>query len=165
MMAQLLNAGSKVGHVEYLSDSHKMSNLGNELGFGKVHNNDLHDRLEQPCRRQAKFEKRLAEKHLKEGGSVLYNSSSSYFEGVRFPLARRGYSWDHRRDLPQVSYGLLYSEEGCPRCRGGDRRGSKRYKDHPCPGAEAEGLLWPEACDGGRGAGDGEQRRNSSGTD
>ena len=30
------------------------------------------------------------------------------------PLAVRGYSRDHRRDRPQVAYGLLCNREGCP---------------------------------------------------
>ena len=114
IMAQLLNPGSKVGHADYLSESRQMSSLGIELGLGEVHENDLYDSLDWLGRRQAKVEKRLAEKHLKEGGIVLYDSSSSYFEGTKCPLARRGYSRDHRRDLPQVNYGLLCSEEGCP---------------------------------------------------
>jgi transposase len=114
VMAQLLNPGSKVSHADYLSESRQLSSLGAELGLGEVHENDLYESLDWLGRRQAKVEAKLAAKHLKEGGIVLYDSSSSYFEGSHCPLARRGYSRDHRRDLPQVNYGLLCSEEGCP---------------------------------------------------
>ena len=114
IMAQLLNPGSKVSHADYLSESRLLSSLGIELGLGEVHENDLYESLDWLGRRQAKVEAKLAAKHLKEGGIVLYDSSSSYFEGTQCPLARRGYSRDHRRDLPQVNYGLLCSEEGRP---------------------------------------------------
>ena len=37
------------------------------------------------------FEKKLAARHLSAGGLVLYDLSSSYFEGTTCPLAKRGY--------------------------------------------------------------------------
>lgn len=45
---------------------------------------------------------------------MLYDMSSSYFEGHRCPLANRGYSRDHRRDLPQINYGLTCNRRGVP---------------------------------------------------
>ena len=45
---------------------------------------------------------------------VLYDISSSYFTGKKCPLAKRGYSRDHRRDLPQIVYGVLTTPEGKP---------------------------------------------------
>ena len=45
---------------------------------------------------------------------VLYDVSSSYLEGRRCELARHGYSRDHRRDRPQIVYGLLCDPQGLP---------------------------------------------------
>jgi transposase len=56
----------------------------------------------------------LARRHLKNGTLVLYDVSSSYFEGRKCPLARLGHSRDHRGDRPQIVYGLLCTREGLP---------------------------------------------------
>ena len=45
---------------------------------------------------------------------MLYDLSSSYFEGVCCPLARRGYSRDGKKGKLQVNYGLLTDARGCP---------------------------------------------------
>src|SRR5204863_2938166 len=45
---------------------------------------------------------------------VLYDVSSSYFEGHSCPLAQLGYSRDRRRGTPQIVYGLLCDRRGCP---------------------------------------------------
>jgi len=45
---------------------------------------------------------------------MLYDMSSSYFEGKNCPIAKRGYSRDHRGDLPQVNYGLTCNRQGIP---------------------------------------------------
>ena len=64
--------------------------------------------------RQGAIEQRLAKRHLRTGGRVLYDLSSSYFEGVHCPLARRGYSRDGKKGKLQVNYGLLTDGQGCP---------------------------------------------------
>ena len=60
------------------------------------------------------IQKKLAARHLREGGLVLYDLSSSYFEGSTCPLAKRGYSRDGRPGTLQVNYGLLTDPRGCP---------------------------------------------------
>jgi len=57
---------------------------------------------------------RLADRHLQERGRVLYDLSSSYFEGTQCPLAERGYNRDQKKGKLQVNYGLLTDERGCP---------------------------------------------------
>jgi transposase len=64
--------------------------------------------------RQARIENGLARRHLKDGVLVLYDVSSSYFEGRCCPLAQHGYSRDHRGDRPQIVYGLLCTRDGLP---------------------------------------------------
>ena len=45
---------------------------------------------------------------------VLYDVSSSYFEGRTCPLAKLGYSRDGKRGMPQIIYGLLCDQDGRP---------------------------------------------------
>ena len=64
--------------------------------------------------RQEAIEKRLARRHLKAGGLVLFDLTSSYFEGVTCPLAKLGYSRDGKPGTLQVNWGLLTDDRGCP---------------------------------------------------
>jgi hypothetical protein len=45
---------------------------------------------------------------------VLYDVSSTYFEGRSCPLATLGHSRDGKPDRPQIVFGLLTNAEGCP---------------------------------------------------
>jgi transposase len=56
----------------------------------------------------------LAKRHLTNGTLVLYDVSSSYMEGRRCPLAKRGYSRDGQKGTLQIVYGLLCAPAGCP---------------------------------------------------
>ncbi len=64
--------------------------------------------------RQDAIEKKLATRHLRQQGLVLYDLSSSYFEGHQCPLAKLGYNRDGKKGKLQVNYGLLTDERGCP---------------------------------------------------
>ena len=76
--------------------------------------NDLYAAMDWLLENQPAIERRLAGKYLKDGAIVLYDISSSYLTGRHCPLAKRGYSRDHRGDLPQVVYGVITDGEGCP---------------------------------------------------
>ena len=90
------------------------STLAEEFGVSDADEDDLYAAMDWLVERQNTIQKKLAARHLSEGAPVLYDLSSSYFEGTTCPLARRGYSRDHRRDKPQVNYGLLTDAQGCP---------------------------------------------------
>ena len=45
---------------------------------------------------------------------MLFDLTSSWFEGVTCPLAKRGYSRDGRSGTLQVNYGLMTDDRGCP---------------------------------------------------
>lgn len=75
---------------------------------------DLYDAMDWLLERQAPIEKKLGTRHLKEGGLVLYDMSSSYFEGVTCPLAALGHNRDGKKGKLQVNYGLLTDARGCP---------------------------------------------------
>ncbi len=64
--------------------------------------------------RQASIEAVLARRHLRQGTLVLYDLTSTHFEGRHCPLAQYGHSRDERRTNPQIVFGILSSAEGCP---------------------------------------------------
>jgi transposase len=107
---QVLAPGSKLACTRQLSQS----TLAEELGLGAVDADELYGALDWLLERQEQIERRLARRHLGEGGHVLYDVSSSYFEGRSCPLLALGYSRDGRRGMPQIVYGLLCDREGRP---------------------------------------------------
>ena len=90
------------------------STLGELFGVSDADENELYAALDWLRERQPVIEQRLAKRHLQEGGRVLYDLSSSYFEGEACPLAARGYSRDGKKGTLQVNYGLLTDAGGCP---------------------------------------------------
>jgi transposase len=59
--------------------------------------------------------KRLGELFELDYDLLLYDVTSTYFEGIADPcIAKRGYSRDHRRDCVQVNIALVVSREGMP---------------------------------------------------
>ena len=82
--------------------------------LGKVNEREAYEALDWLVERQARIENGLARRHLQDGVLVLYDVSSSYFEGRCCPLARYGHSRDHRNDRLQIVYGLLCTREGLP---------------------------------------------------
>lgn len=44
----------------------------------------------------------------------LYDLTSVYLEGSKCELAKRGFSRDGKRSLPEIEFGLLTNREGCP---------------------------------------------------
>jgi len=64
--------------------------------------------------RQARVEQALARRHLTDGSLVLYDVTSTYFEGRKCPLAKFGHPREGRRDKLQIVFGLLTNAEGCP---------------------------------------------------
>ena len=64
--------------------------------------------------RQDAIERRLAKRHLADGALVLYDLTSSYLEGRRCPLAKRGHCRDGKRGKLQIEFGLLCDQAGCP---------------------------------------------------
>jgi transposase len=88
--------------------------LGEMLGVEEADDEALYAAMDWLYEHQDAIEKRLAARHLQEGGRVLYDLSSSYFEGEKCPLAARGYSRDQKKGKLQVNYGLLTDDRGCP---------------------------------------------------
>src|SRR6266850_1026175 len=88
--------------------------LADDFGVADADEDDLYAAMDWLLARQDRIQKKLASRHLSEGGMVLYDLSSSYFEGSCCPLAKLGYSRDGKKGLLQVNYGLLTDARGCP---------------------------------------------------
>jgi len=88
--------------------------LAEDFGVAQANEDDLYAAMDWLLARQDAIQKKLAARHLREGGLVLYDLSSSYFEGTTCPLAKRGYNRDGKKGLLQVNYGLLTDARGCP---------------------------------------------------
>ncbi len=75
---------------------------------------DLYAAMDWLLDRQEAIEKKLAQRHLSAGGLVLWDLTSSYFEGVTCPLAALGHNRDGKKGKLQVNYGILTDKRGCP---------------------------------------------------
>jgi transposase len=75
---------------------------------------ELYEAMDFLLTRQETIENALAKRHLSNGTMVLYDVSSTYFQGRHCPLARLGHSRDGRKDRPQIVFGLLTDGEGRP---------------------------------------------------
>jgi Transposase DDE domain len=110
IVGRVIAPGSKLGTVRTLGQS----TLASELGVEGADEDDLYLAMDWLLERQDTVEDRLAARHLRDGEMVLYDVSSSYFEGRTCPLAKLGYSRDGKPGLGQIIYGLLCDNDGRP---------------------------------------------------
>lgn len=114
IIARVIDPASKLATARQLDAATATCSLGALLGLTTVSEQDLYGALDWLLSRQAHIEQRLARKHLSQETLVLYDVTSTYFEGRTCPLARRGYSRDGKRDKLQILFGLLCAKDGCP---------------------------------------------------
>lgn len=114
IVGRLVFAGSKLA----LSNQWKNTALWELCGTTGPVDVDVHcyapmDRL---LARQPEIEKKLAARHLKDGCLVLYDITSSYFEGAydTSDLVLFGYNRDGKRGHEQIVVALVCNEDGCP---------------------------------------------------
>lgn len=88
--------------------------LAEELDLATATEDDLYQAMDWLLAQKPRVEKKLAERHLRDGALVLYDVSSSYYEGHTCPLARLGHNRDGKQGLPIIVYGLLTDAEGRP---------------------------------------------------
>lgn len=112
--ARIIDPGSKLSAARGLSEETATSSLNEELGLGSVDEDELYEAMDWLLERQGSMEQEFAKRHLGEGSLVLYDVSSTYFEGRSCPLAQLGYSRDGKGDHLQIVFGLLCNVEGCP---------------------------------------------------
>lgn len=111
---RIINGDSKLATVRHCSPETASTSLGELLDLEGLHENECYAAMDWLLERQHKIQKKLAKKHLADGDPVLFDLSSSYFEGQCCELAEFGYSRDHRGDRKQVNYGLYCNTDGTP---------------------------------------------------
>lgn len=114
IVARVLEPDSKLATARGLGEDGSLSSLSGALGLESVTPESLYGALDWLLERQGAIEAKLAERHLREGTLLLYDITSTYFEGRHCPLATHGYSRDGKPGKPQIVFGLLTTPEGCP---------------------------------------------------
>jgi transposase len=107
---RLLFPSSKLANTRHWRDT----TLAEELGVGDATEDQLYDAMDGLLRRQRVIEDKLAERHLADGAMVLYDVSSSYYEGKTCPLAHYGHDRDGKTGCPIIVYGVLTDADGRP---------------------------------------------------
>lgn len=111
--ARVIDPKSKLATATGLSAAEETS-LGEVVELGKIDEDDLYGALDWLLEQQGAVEDQLARRHLVDGELVLYDVTSTYFEGRTCPLAKLGYSRDGQPHRPQIVIGLLTNSAGCP---------------------------------------------------
>ena len=110
IVQRLLDPSSKLATTRHWHST----TLAEELGVGEATEDDLYQAMDWLLERQGRIEQKLAARHLREGSRVLYDVSSSYYEGHSCPLAQYGHDRDGKKGLPIIVYGLMTDSEGRP---------------------------------------------------
>ena len=114
IVARILEPASKLATASSLDSATLHSTLGEVLRVDSADEDELYTAMDWLVKRQGRIEAALARRHLGEGSLVLYDVTSTYFEGRHCSLARLGYPRDNNKGKLQIEFGLLTDAEGCP---------------------------------------------------
>ena len=115
--ARILDPASKLATARGLHSDTLHSSLGESLSLDSADESELYAAMDWLLARQPRIERELAKRQLQElqdGAMVLYDLTSTYFEGRHCPLAKLGHSRDDKSGTPQIVFGLLTNAAGCP---------------------------------------------------
>src|SRR5512147_1356453 len=107
---RLLFPSSKLANTRHWHDT----TWAEELDVADATEDQLYDAMDWLLTRQEVIEKKLARRHLTDGARVLYDVTSSYYEGKTCPLARFGHDRDGKTGCPIIVYGALTDADGRP---------------------------------------------------
>jgi len=114
IVARIIDPRSKLATARGLSGETAFTSLGEVLGISDADADDLYAAMDWLLARQDRIEEALGKRHLRDGTLVLYDVTSTYFEGRTCPLAQFGHSRDGKRDKLQIVIGLLCDVQGRP---------------------------------------------------
>jgi len=112
--ARILDPASKLATARGLHSDTLHSSLGESLSLDSADESELYAAMDWLLARQPRIERELAKRQLQDGAMVLYDLTSTYFEGRHCPLAKLGHSRDDKSGTPQIVFGLLANADGCP---------------------------------------------------
>jgi transposase len=114
IVARIIDPASKLATARGLHSDTLHSSLGETLALGAADESELYSAMDWLLARQPRIEQELAKRELHDGAMVLYDLTSTYFEGRHCPLAKLGHSRDDKSGTPQIVFGLLTNARGCP---------------------------------------------------
>jgi transposase len=114
ILARIAHQGSRLSSVRWAKD-HAVEEI---LGLGSFDENDLYGAMDALAEKQEALETKLFNLYTKNAGEppalVLYDVTSSYFEGEQNELAAFGYNRDGKKGKLQIVIGLLTAADGEP---------------------------------------------------
>jgi hypothetical protein len=110
IVERLIFPSSKLANTRHWRDTP----LAEELDVADATEDQLYDAMDWLLQRQSAIESKLAKRHLSDGAMVLYDVTSSYYEGKTCPSARFGHDRDGETGLPIIVYGALTDADGRP---------------------------------------------------
>ena len=114
IVARIIEPASKLATARGLHSDTLHHSLGEILGLDSADETELYQAMDWLLPQQARIEQALAKRHLSQDGLVLYDLTSTYFEGRHCPLAKLGHSRDDKSGNLQIVFGLLTNAAGCP---------------------------------------------------
>lgn len=114
LIARIVEPASKLATARGLSRQTGSTTLGELLNVEEATEDDLYRALDWLLENQDRIERGLAKRHLERGTLMLYDLTSTYFEGCSCPLARFGHSRDEKKSKRQIVFGLLCTAQGVP---------------------------------------------------
>jgi len=114
ILARIAHGGSRLSAVRWA----KQHTVADVLALEEFDEDDLYAALDWLASQQERIERELYQAYVKEQGQppvlVLYDVTSSYFEGECNELGQYGYNRDGKRGKQQIVIGLLTAEDGEP---------------------------------------------------
>ena len=114
ILARIAHGGSRLSAVRW-AQQHTVEDV---LSLGAFDEDDLYAALDWLAGQQTRIERGLYQDYVKRQGKppvlVLYDVTSSYFEGECNELGQYGYNRDGKRDKRQIVIGLLTAADGEP---------------------------------------------------
>ncbi len=114
VVARIVDPRSKLATVRQLRQETLTSSLGGVLGLEKIDEDEVYAAMDWLLPRQSGIERQLARRHLRSGTLVLYDLTSTWFEGRHCPLGAHGHSRDGKKGKLQITIGLLCEPQGRP---------------------------------------------------
>jgi transposase len=114
IVARIIEPASKLATARGLHCDTLHHSLGEILHLDSADETELYQAMDWLLPQQSRIEQALAKRHLSQGGLVLYDLTSTYFEGRHCPLAKLGHSRDGKSGTLQIVFGLLTNASGCP---------------------------------------------------
>jgi len=114
IVARIIEPTSKLATARGLHCDTLHHSLGEMLHLDSADETELYQAMDWLLPQQSRIEQALAKRQLSQGGLVLYDLTSTYFEGRHCPLAKLGHSRDDKSGKLQIVFGLLTNAAGCP---------------------------------------------------